>query len=396
MRAALGGSLWGAARTRRSGCGSFWKPRHCPVAGSVRRPCLHPNSAVSLSPVAPKARRPPSLPTRSAGLVPRWARPEDLALPGSSPPVSSLGRVGPKTSLSRVKSCRPRPQAPSVRRPRTLAGWVDSLGRSEKWPRRSVSHEAVPKVRSSQPRPRLWHKVEHVHPGALRGRAVGSAPSIARTLENGPSLALQSRLQRLGDAPCSPRPAPPKWFRGRLAASLELLELPSASSTSGPRPAPLRSHPVQPKPSRRSLGVTDSARGSSPALLSASHPSPALRPEGQGVELERPGFLTRSAPFLPRRVEVLFQTGNTLGVAPPSPACHLPPGARPGKPRCETGRAPIEIGTWMSRVRSEDLLRAVARWRLPTRLAPKGLPGLPAGRVGVATTFLIQFSMSTG
>jgi hypothetical protein len=41
--------------------------------------------------------------------------------------------------------------------------------------------EKVPKVRLSWPRPRLWHKVEHVHPGALRGRAVGSAPSI---LEN--------------------------------------------------------------------------------------------------------------------------------------------------------------------------------------------------------------------
>jgi hypothetical protein len=254
----------------------------------------------------------------------------------------------------------------------------------------------VPKVRSPQPGPRLWHKVEHVHPGALRGRAVGSAPSVARTLENGPSLALQSRLQRLRTAPRSPRPVPPRWFQGRLAASLELLEPPSASSTSGPRPAPLRSPPVRPKPSRRSLRVTDSARDSSPALLSASHPSPALRPEGQGVELERPGFLTRSALFLPRRVEVLFQTGNTLGVAPPSPACHLPPGTRPGRPQCETGVLPIEIGTQMSRIGSEDLLRAVARWRLPTRLAPKGSPRLPAGRVGVATTFLIQFSMSTG
>jgi hypothetical protein len=33
----------------------------------------------------------------------------------------------------------------------------------------------------------------------------------------------------------------PRWSQGRLAASLELLEPPSASSTSGPRPASLRS-----------------------------------------------------------------------------------------------------------------------------------------------------------
>ena len=137
--------------------------------------------------------------------------------------------------------------------------------------------------------------------------------------------------------------------------------------------------PFRPKPSRRSLGVTDSARVSFPALLSASHPSPALRPEGQGVELGRPGFLTRSAPFLPRRVEVLFQTGNTLGVAPPNPADHSPPGRN-------------QVSGVPGRVRRP--FPAVARWRLPTPLAPRGSLRLPAGRVGVATTFLIQFSMS--
>jgi hypothetical protein len=46
--------------------------------------------------------------------------------------------------------------------------------------RRFVSRDWVPWVHSSQLRPRLWHKVEHVHPGALRGRAVGSAPGILR------------------------------------------------------------------------------------------------------------------------------------------------------------------------------------------------------------------------
>jgi len=95
--------------------------------------------------------------------------------------------------------------------------------------------------------------------------------------------------------------------------------------------------PLQPKPKRRSLRATGYTRASIPALLGASHPNPALRPEGQGVELGQPGFLTRSALCLPRRVEVLFQTGNTLGVAPPSPACHLPPGARPGFGRSGSG-----------------------------------------------------------
>lgn len=138
--------------------------------------------------------------------------------------------------------------------------------------------------------------------------------------------------------------------------------------------------PFRPKPSRRSLGVTDSARVSFPALLSASHPSPALRPEGQGVELGRPGFLTRSAPFLPRRVEVLFQTGNTLGVAPPSAACHLPPDTRPGFGWADSGPKTFTVRLPVGAFRLDSPRRARR--------------SLPAGRVGVATTFLIQFSMS--
>jgi hypothetical protein len=125
--------------------------------------------------------------------------------------------------------------------------------------------------------------------------------------------------------------------------------------------------------------VASSTQGSIPALLGASHPSPALRPEGQGVELERPGFLTRSAPCLPCRVEVLFQTGNTLGVAPPTPADHSPPGRN-------------QVSGVPGRIRRP--FPAVARWRLPTPRSPRGLLRLPAGRVGVATTLLIQFSMS--
>jgi|SaaInl7_150m_RNA_FD_contig_123_360_length_831_multi_262_in_1_out_1_2 hypothetical protein len=117
----------------------------------------------------------------------------------SSPFVEGVRRP----LLLGVTSCRPRPVADSIRRPNLLPGMADCLGCVSDWSRRSISV-------NSQLRPRLWHKVEHVHPGALRGRAVGSAPSIRRTLVNGPSLALQSRLQRLRDAHRSPRPAPPK------------------------------------------------------------------------------------------------------------------------------------------------------------------------------------------
>jgi hypothetical protein len=140
---------------------------------------------------------------------------------------------------------------------------------------------------------------------------------------------------------------------------------------------------VRPKPFRRSLADADSTQASIPVLLSASHSNPALRPEGQGVEPERPGFLTRSAQFLPRRVEVLFQTGNTLGVAPPSPAGHLPADlARRPAFRCAgSGPKTFPCG---------------CPFRLPSRLSPRGSPSLPAGRVGVATTLSIQFSMSAG
>jgi hypothetical protein len=209
------------------------------------------------------------------------------------------------------------------------------------------------------------------------------------------------------DAPCTPRPIPPRWFRDRPAAFHELFEPPSASSTSGSRPvSPAHSGPAEADPALK--GATDSARGSNPVLRGASHPNTALRPEGQGVELGRPGFRTRSAPCLPRRVEVLFQTGNTLGVAPPTSASHLPPGTRPGfewtgsDPKILSVRLPLWIG-------SEDPLPAFVRvdWirrsapcgrprGLPTRLTPRGLLHHLAGQVGVATTLLIQFSMSAG
>jgi hypothetical protein len=118
---------------------SFSEPRPHPVASSIRRPSLHPNGAVSLSSVAPKVRRPRSLPTRAAGFVPRWARSEDQ----SSPRGVAAGLVprwarSEDQSSPQVKSRRPRPPAPSIRRPKKLAGWVDSLGWYEKRSRRSI------------------------------------------------------------------------------------------------------------------------------------------------------------------------------------------------------------------------------------------------------------------
>jgi hypothetical protein len=201
---------------------------------------------------------------------------------------------------------------------------------------------------------------------------VGSAPNIRRTSGNGPSLALQSRLQRQRDcsllASSGSTEVVPKSARCLPRASRAPFRVLHEQPTSNA--ASLTT--VWPKPSRRSLSAADSTRTSISVLLGASHPNPALRPEGQGVESGRPGFLTRSAPFLPRRVEVLFQTGNTLGVAPPSPAGHSPP------ERVQASCAPGQI---------RRPFPAVARCRLPTRLSPRGLPRLPAGRVGVATTF---------
>jgi hypothetical protein len=135
--------------------------------------------------------------------------PKTKALLGALPPVSSLGGLDPKTkALLRSRAVdlvRRLPRSEDQRNSR--AGSIASAG-TRNGPEGPSLLETVPKARFGLPWPRLWHKVEHVHPGALRGRAVGSAPSIRRTLENGPSLALQSRLQRLRDAPCSPRQGP--------------------------------------------------------------------------------------------------------------------------------------------------------------------------------------------
>jgi hypothetical protein len=263
--AAPWGSLLGpggpGCQSRRSGSPNL-EVRLAKPEGSVRQ-SRRSGSPVPWARVAKpegsvrQSRRSGSLPSRSHGFVRAPARSEDHAcfqtepsasrgsLPRSEdlvrfqqePPVSSHGLQDPKTSPSAVlrrrsrpsesqvrrprllgvKSCRPRPPAPSIRRPRAPSirrpregGPVDSLGRFEKRARRSDSRGKDPKVHPSRLRPRLWHKVEHVHPGALRGRAVGSAPSVARTLENGPSLALRSRLQRLGNAPRSPRLSSPR------------------------------------------------------------------------------------------------------------------------------------------------------------------------------------------
>jgi hypothetical protein len=118
--------------------------------------------------------------------------------------VDNLGcvQVGPAFHLDEtVPKVRVNETVPKVC-PNEMVRWSIPLERS----RAPSLQRAGPKVSSkewalsgppAQLRPRRWHKVEHVHPGALRGRAVGSAPNIRRTSVNGPSLTLQSRLQRL-------------------------------------------------------------------------------------------------------------------------------------------------------------------------------------------------------
>ena len=100
QRAAQGGSLGGAAQTRRSGCCSFSEPRLEP--GRQPGPKTMPASRLSRQPLTGRSKGPKTsfAPNKSRRFVPRWARPEGLAPLGSSPPVSSPRRLGPKTSPS--------------------------------------------------------------------------------------------------------------------------------------------------------------------------------------------------------------------------------------------------------------------------------------------------------
>jgi hypothetical protein len=143
------------------------KQRRQPLAGRSKGPktSFASNKSRRSRPSVGSVRKPRSPRFVAAGLVPRWARSEDLALLGREPSTSSAGSVGPKTSKAR--------------------GSVDNLGRSEKWSRRSIPHEAVPKVRSSQPRPRLgtrWNMSTRVPSGVGRWAPLRALLEHSRTV----------------------------------------------------------------------------------------------------------------------------------------------------------------------------------------------------------------------
>jgi hypothetical protein len=168
---------------------------------------------------------------------------------------------------------------------------------------------------------------------------VGSAPNIRRTSVNGPSLALQSRLQRLGDAHRSPHLTPPKCRLDRLAASHELLELPSASSTSGPRPAShARSKVAEASPSlarwpvpRRVPSLRYSAR-----RTRTLHSDPKVR----ALSPNSPGFSPVARLACRVVLRSCFRPGTRLGLPrlPPLATLH-----------------PAETRSRVRQVRSEDL-----------------------------------------
>jgi len=267
--------------------------------------------------------------------------------------------------------------------------------------RKSVPQEEVPKVLPSQLWPRLWHKVEHVHPGALRGRAVGSAPDIRRTPGTVPllhfSLGFKDSETLLAHRAQSHQ-GEPRWSQGRLAASLELLEPPSASSTSGPRPAPLRSLRVG-----RSL---PSAHSESPIPRGVPVPRYLARrtralhsdPRVRALNSSGPGFSPVARCACRVVLRSCFRPGTRLGLPRLPPLAtsapvqdRIGPGTRPGRLRYKTGSEVCRVG-------SEDLslrlpvsafrLDSPRRARLPThpegfvdRLTPKGSPK-SSGRAG--------------
>ena len=242
LRAALSGSSWGAARTRRSGCCSLLgamaqsgrrpgpktvlasKWNRQPLAGSSLGPKTSFAANKSRRPrhTSGSVRRPRSPRSNAAGLVPRMVGSEDLSFTGSRA-VDLVRRL-------------PRPEDQENAAAGSIASAGSRIGPEgpllSGWSRRSIP------LNQGLACDTRWNMSTRVPSGVGRWAPLRV---FFQTLENGPSLALQSRLQRLGDTPCSPRPVPPRWFQVWLAASLELLEPPSVSSTSGPRPASLPS-----------------------------------------------------------------------------------------------------------------------------------------------------------
>jgi hypothetical protein len=174
------------------------------------------------------------------------------------------------------------------------------------------------------------------------------------------------------DAPCTPRPTPPRWCRGRPAAFHELFEPPSASSTSGSRPAsPARSDPAEADPAFQELPIPHgvpipcySAR-----RIQAPHSDPRVRVSSS----DGPGFAPAARLACRVVLRSCFRPGTRLGLPrqPPRPTFHLvrdqasnvPDRVRRPSPRgCPCGLDPkirsVRSPAWIG---SEDPLCAVAR-----------------------------------
>ena len=264
----------------------------------------------------------------AAGLVPKMARSEDLSFSGAI--AVDLVRRLPR----------------SEERASSRAGSIASSD-SRSGPEGLLLERLWTEVHPSRLRPRLWHKVEHVHPGALRGRAVGSAPDILGTPGTVPLLHFSLGFKdsgRLLAHRAQAHQGEPRWSQGRLAASLELFEPPSASSTSGPRPALLRSlrggrslpgaHSESPIP--RGLPVPRYLARRTRAL----HSDPRVRVSSSSG----PGFSPVARLACRVVLRSCFRPGTRLGLPRLPPLAtsapvqdRLGPGARPGWFRYKIG-----------------------------------------------------------
>jgi hypothetical protein len=160
----------------------------------------------------------------------------------------------------------------------------------------------------------------------------------------------------------SPRPAPPRWLQGRLAASLELLRPPSASSTSGPRPTILLS--LQTSRSR------PGARSEPPVPHGVPLPCYAARrtrtlhsgPKARALSPGGPGFSPVARLSCRVVLRSCFRPGTRLGLP------RLPPRAALGPVRDRVSSEPV-------RVRRPSPCGCPGD--LPTWSAPKGSPRHP-------------------
>jgi hypothetical protein len=205
-----------------------------PVAGKTRRPRLAWLGASAFSDGLPvpksglaRSEDQARLLRRSGGLVLRQTWSEDLASAGQDRSTPSGRRQDPKVSPALGQGRQPRLPSRRSRRSVRHGCFSFTVGAGGAYPPRCPQGQG----------------------GELRLEHSMNTPR--RSLSCTSISASKAR-----DARRSPLPAPPRWLQGRLAASLELLRPPSASSTSGSRPAVQRSH----RPSRSQPALARSHR----------------------------------------------------------------------------------------------------------------------------------------